>query len=189
MLVQKIINLLAVDFQCTANGEFADVSSPCSTKYIQCVHFVAYERECSPGSYYDPDEMQCDMYDNIFACTGVKKELTTTMAPADVTPHVVEFDCSNKEDGMYLEESADNACFNFYFVCDNKVDYKIYCPTGTYFDIEHYACDIWRHVFACSGLRRPAPPPPSQDLATYAQNSKRFNLIWVVNGVVKLIMR
>ncbi|CAJ0583957.1 unnamed protein product, partial [Mesorhabditis spiculigera] len=77
----------------------------------------------------------------------------------------IEFDCSDKADGVYVPDR--NACVNTFFKCANLRTFKYDCPQGLWYDNEDDKCNYKEYVPMCGGTRPPpTTPAPARDVPT-----------------------
>jgi hypothetical protein len=155
------------DFDCAnlPDGSHPDPKNVCSARYFDCSNGITHERHCPQTLIWNQEEGICDGFDNVFACTGVRKVITTTTMAPTSPPRVPDFIC--KADGSFADPRND--CSAIYWVCARGIDTKMFCAEGLKFDIESGVCDYFDNVFACSGKRpqptyAPAPTKAPADL-------------------------
>ncbi|GMT32689.1 hypothetical protein PFISCL1PPCAC_23986, partial [Pristionchus fissidentatus] len=74
-------------------------------------------------------------------------------------PPVDKF-CSGKVDGFY-----GHGCETFFYSCQNGFSYKMTCPTGLYYDVDHKMCDRKEEIIACGAApATKAPVPKAADV-------------------------
>ncbi|KAI1707506.1 chitin binding peritrophin-A domain-containing protein [Ditylenchus destructor] len=81
----------------------------------------------------------------------------------------VPFDCSGKEDGVYLKSQS--ACTSVFYRCTNERGLQYQCPLGLSYNVDNNQCDYDRFVIACGGT----PPPTPYPMYFQQRRAIRFN--------------
>ncbi|VDP08231.1 unnamed protein product [Soboliphyme baturini] len=142
---------LPIDCTTLENGNYPDPSgSPpdCSNRFFSCSNGKVIVRECPTALFYDSRHNTCDSFMNVFACSGI--EVTTPVIPQ--TPSTlppVDFDCTNREDGFYVNPI--NQCSRTYYSCTGSLARELNCQFGLIFDPETESCQPPESTFICTG--------------------------------------
>jgi len=134
------------------DGIYRDPQAKCSRVFYYCTHNDTVHNFCPGNLYYDNDFQRCDLWINIFDCSGMRPT-STLKPPITVAPSIlpaVDFDCSRMEDGNYANPK--DKCSKFFYICANMEAFQQYCPSGLYYDVDVNACDSWANIFVCSGI-------------------------------------
>jgi hypothetical protein len=133
-------------FDCTGKEDAAH-GEGCSSNYWLCWKGVATSQVCPNDMMFNTENGQCDIYDNVFACSGVRAT-TALLLDSSPMPHV-DFDCSHLEDGDY--SFSDSSCQANYVSCVAGAAWERTCPEGLSFDLENRLCMLIEHIVACGG--------------------------------------
>jgi len=148
---------LPIDCENSQSCVYADPKTKCSRVYFVCSNGDGYKQTCPSNTYFDPEELLCDFYDEIFACSGkTKKPSNVTVIPTIASLPASEFNCTGKPDKAYVPPKQ--KCSSFYYRCFSGFAYKLKCPENLYFDLENDMCESHANVHACSG-KRPTKRP------------------------------
>ncbi|VDK19580.1 unnamed protein product [Anisakis simplex] len=118
----------------------------CHHRFVLCSNGVTSLTSCTKGLVFNGLTGQCDYPENVASCSA-REPITTTSTT--VTPGISsvgeeESKCSNKADGMYVDQ-----CSEEYYVCSNGMISKFVCPVGLVYNTERSYCDYKQNVRIC----------------------------------------
>ncbi|KAI1701598.1 chitin binding peritrophin-A domain-containing protein [Ditylenchus destructor] len=127
-----------VPFDCSGkeDGVYLKTQSACTPEFYKCANERGFQYQCPPGLSYNVDNNQCDYERFVIACGGTPPP---TPDPTDLKPRkAIQFDCRNKEDGLY----ANSTCSPVFFSCVAGHVSQINCAAGTVFDEVTQVCEF-----------------------------------------------
>jgi len=125
-------------FTCPTQDGFFPSSDTC-TQYYQCVGGYPYLKNCPPGLYYNPANIQCDWPYNVPSCTklnSLKNLISGMISKESEIVKGQKFACP-EPNGHYVDPTN---C-NHYFVCIDGMAVANICPQGLYYDEVHNLCN------------------------------------------------
>ncbi|VDP45226.1 unnamed protein product, partial [Soboliphyme baturini] len=133
------------------NGLYAEHHERCCSEFISCGYGHGYKMHCPRGLYFDPHRQQCDFKHYIYVCGG-KPQPTTRRPPTYHRPKRIPFSCKGKKSGNYPDPFTRKPyCSHRFFTCVSGYAYAFHCPSSLFFDSKRGVCDLYDHVYACSG--------------------------------------
>ncbi|KAI1704288.1 chitin binding peritrophin-A domain-containing protein [Ditylenchus destructor] len=127
-----------VPFDCSGkeDGVYLKTQSACTSEFYKCANERGFQYQCPPGLSYNVDNNQCDYERFVIACGGTPPP---TPDPTDLKPRkAIQFDCRNKEDGLY----ANSTCSPVFFSCVAGHVSQINCAAGTVYDEVTQVCEF-----------------------------------------------
>ncbi|KAK0394392.1 hypothetical protein QR680_000712 [Steinernema hermaphroditum] len=134
---------------CDRKPDGIHLPQSCTNYFYECSRGVPKKMKCGNGLFYDRDIAACAQKTHVPGCGGVRP----TRPPPVTPPPQVPF-CQNRPNGLYPA----NQCVNFFYKCDNRVSFKMFCTATLFFDPELKHCLPKQTIPACGGTR----PPPVQ---------------------------
>lgn len=136
--------LTAIDCTAKPDGDYADPSNVCSQRYYTCANGITFRRDCNSGLYFDPDQMNCQRYENVRLCGG--QPLQTAQSAADII-------CS-KVTGNIVDPDSDGCSRNFY-ACNGGKAIKTKCADpGHAFNAKTDRCEVKKTIEGCGKLKK-----------------------------------
>jgi hypothetical protein len=129
----------------------------CENSYWLCWKGVATSQECPDNLWFNIENGQCDMWDNVFSCSGLQLTTPAEILSDNVPMAEVDFDCSHLEDGDY--SFSYSSCQAKYVSCVAGAAWERMCPEGLSFDLENRVCMLIENIIACGGSAPSVPIP------------------------------
>uniref|UniRef100_A0A8R1HHE8 Chitin-binding type-2 domain-containing protein n=1 Tax=Caenorhabditis japonica TaxID=281687 RepID=A0A8R1HHE8_CAEJA len=117
----------------------------CSSKYLQCVNNVEYERSCPDGLYFDRILARCERRSSNYLCNAGGRKIL------NVRQKAVTISCANRKSGDYPIDQ--NVCNANYYQCANGIFYMRKCPYNQYYSPVLKRCDYETNCMGTDGIK------------------------------------